>query len=346
MAEHLLEIEDLKGYYRGIFGVVRAVDDVSFTVDSGEVVGLVGESGCGKSTLAQLCSGSLTPLLHYESGKLLVGGSDIYKIDLEVLRTEIKCKLMSYIPQASMDSLNPVKRIRDFIMDVVTERTGKKTSTMDVLRGRNRKKTAKQEVLKMAGDHLERLGLDRSVLDRYPHELSGGMKQRVVIGVSTLWNPKLLIIDEPTSALDVTTQRLVIKTLMNLKKEGVIESMLFISHDITVLGELCDRCGVMYGGKIVEVGSMNGILENPLHPYTQALISSVVSHKPRRMGEGGLNSIPGSPPDLRHPPHGCRFHPRCPFLMDICKTTEPPLRAPSLKTAENSGKVACWLYHR
>jgi peptide/nickel transport system ATP-binding protein len=346
MAEHLLEIEDLKGYYKGIFGVVRAVDGVSFMVDSGEVVGLVGESGCGKSTLAQLCSGSPTPLLHYESGKILVNGADIYKIDPEVLRTEIKCKQMAYIPQASMDSLNPVKRIRDFIMDVMKERTRKKTSIIDVLKGRTRKNPLKQEVLKMAGDHLERLGLDRSVLDRYPHELSGGMKQRVVIGISTLWTPKLLIIDEPTSALDVTTQRLVIKTLMNLKKEGVIESMLFISHDITVLGELCDRCGVMYGGKIVEVGSMKGILENPLHPYTQALISSIVSYNPRRMGKGGLKSIPGNPPDLRHPPHGCRFHPRCPFVMDICKTTEPPLRAPSLKTAENSGVVACWLWYR
>jgi peptide/nickel transport system ATP-binding protein len=296
------------------------------------VVGLAGESGCGKSTLAQLCSGSPTPLLHYESGKILVDGSDIYKIDPEVFRTEVKCELMSYIPQASMDSLNPVKRIRDFIMDVVRERTGKRPS--------------KLEVLKMAGDHLEELGLDRRVLDRYPHELSGGMKQRVVIGISTLWNPKLLIIDEPTSALDVTTQRLVIKSLVNLKKAGIIESMLFISHDITVLWQLCDRCAVMYGGKIVEVGSMNGILENPLHPYTRALILSVVSYNPRRMGRGGLKSIPGGPPDLRDPPPACRFHPRCEYVMDICKTKEPPLKELQINAVKNGGKVACWLYHR
>jgi peptide/nickel transport system ATP-binding protein len=332
MAGHLLEIEDLKGYYRGIFGVVHAVDGVSLIVDSGEVVGLAGESGCGKSTLAQLCSGSPNPLLHYESGKILVDGTDIYKIDPEVLRTEVKCKRMSYIPQASMDALNPVKRIRDFIMDVVRERTGKKP--------------LKEEVLKMAGDHLEKLGLDRWVLDRYPHELSGGMKQRVVIGISTLWNPKLLIIDEPTSALDVTTQRLVIKSLVNLKKAGIIESMLFISHDITVLGQLCDRCAVMYGGKIVEVASMSGILENSLHPYTRALISSVVSYDPERMGKGGLKSIPGTPPDLRDAPPACRFHPRCPFVMDICKTNEPPLKEPSIKTVRNKGEVACWLWYR
>src|SRR4030042_1049191 len=313
MGGHLLEIEDLKGYYRGIFGVVRAVDGVSLTVDDGEVVGLAGESGCGKSTLAQLCSGPPNPLLHYESGKILVDGSDIYEIDPEVFRTEFKCKRMSYVPQASMDSLNPVKRIRDFVMDVVKERTGRKPS--------------KGEVFKMAGDHLEKLGLDRWVLDRYPHELSGGMKQRVVIGISTLWNPKLLTIDEPTSALDVTTQRLVIISLANLKKAGIIKSILFVSHDITVLGQLCDRCAVMYGGKIVEIGSMNGILERSLHPYTSALISSVVSYDPERLGKGGLKSIPGSPPDLRDPPSGCRYHPRCENRMEICDAKEPPLDA-------------------
>jgi len=332
MAGHLLEIENLKGYYRGIFGVVRAVDGVSLTVDSGEVMGLAGESGCGKSTLAQLCSGTPNPLLHYESGEIFVHGHDIYDMDPEVLRTEVKCKCMSYIPQASMDALNPVKRIRDFIMDVVKERTGRQPS--------------KLEVFEMAGDHLEKLGLDREVIDRYPHELSGGMKQRVVIGISTLWNPELLMIDEPTSALDVTTQKLVIRSLVNLKREGIIESMLFISHDITVLGQLCDRCAVMYGGKIVEVGTMDAILHDSLHPYTRALISSVVSYDPVRMGKGGLKSIPGGPPDLREPPPGCRFHPRCSFLMDICKTKEPPLKEPSLKTAKSTGKVACWLYYR
>lgn len=325
MARYLLEVKDLKGYYRGIFGTIHAVDGVSLTVDNDEVVGLAGESGCGKSTLAQLCSGTLPPLLHYDSGKVIVDGFDIYKTDPEVLRTEVKCKRMSYIPQASMDSLNPVKRIRDFIRDVVRERTGKKP--------------LKQEVLKMAGDHLEKLGLERRVLDRYPHELSGGMKQRAVIGISTLWNPKLLIIDEPTSALDVTTQKRVIGSLVNLKKERIIKSMLFISHDITVLGELCDRCAVMYAGKKVEISSMDNILKKPRHPYTRALISSVVSYNPTRMGKGGLKSIPGTPPDLRNPPKGCRFAPRCERRMEICKK-EPPL----FKFDRGKTEVACWLY--
>ena len=208
MTEHLLEIKNLRGAYIGTFGVVRGVDDVSLTLDSGEILGLAGESGCGKSTLAELVSGSPPPLLHYESGIILVDGYSIYDIDYEILRTEVKCKRMSYVPQASMESLNPVKRISDFIMDVVQERTGEQPD--------------RDETLKMAGDHFETLGLERWVLDRYPHELSGGMKQRIVIGISTLWNPKLLIIDEPTSALDVTSQKRMTKSLWDLKQAGVM----------------------------------------------------------------------------------------------------------------------------
>ncbi len=368
MAEHLLDIRDLKGNYRGIFGVVRAVDGVTLSVDYGEVMGLVGESGCGKSTLAQLSSGSPSPLLHYESGEILVDGVDIYKTDPEIFRTEIKCKRMSYVPQASMDSLNPVKRIRDFVFDVVFERTTKKplnlrikgfiidvvkelitkepltlepferirNFVMGTIRSRTRRKSTRKEILRVAGDHLEKLGLDRCILDRYPHELSGGMKQRTVIGISTMWNPKLLIIDEPTSALDVTTQKRVIESLVNLKRMGIIRSMLFISHDITVLGQLCDRCAVMYGGKIVEVDDMDEILNNPKHPYTRMLISSIVSYDPARMGRGGLKSIPGSPPDLRSPPEGCRFYPRCELCSDRCKSKDPPLKP------VGNGVVACW----
>jgi peptide/nickel transport system ATP-binding protein len=324
MVGHLLEIEELKGYYRGIFGVVHGVDGVSLTLDSGEIMGLAGESGCGKSTLAELVSGSPPPLLHYEGGKILVDGFDIYHIDAEILRTEVKCKRMSYVPQASMESLNPVKRIRDFIMDVVKERTGKKPS--------------REEVLKMAGNHLKKLGLESWVLDRYPLELSGGMKQRVVIGISTLWNPKLLVIDEPTSALDVTSQKLMIKSLLDLKQAGIIESMLYISHDISSLRQLCDRCAIMYCGKIVETGDMDDVINNPLHPYTQGLISSIASYDPKGRQKGGLKSIPGEHPDLRNPPPGCRFHPRCPNAKDICKTTEPPI----IKAEKGKREVSCF----
>jgi peptide/nickel transport system ATP-binding protein len=326
MAGHLLEIEELKGYYRGTFGVVYGVDGVTLNLDSGEILGLAGESGCGKSTLAELVSGSPPRLLHYEGGKIIVDGFDIYHIDPEILRTEVKCKRMSYVPQAAMESLNPVKRIRDLLMDVMKERTGKKPP--------------REEVLEMAAEHFKTLGLERWVLDRYPFELSGGMKQRVVIGVSTLWNPKLLLIDEPTSALDVTSQRRMIKALLDLKQAKIIESMIYISHDISSLRQLCDRCAVMYCGKIVETGSMDEIINNPLHPYTQGLISSIVSYEPEGRRKGSLKSIPGEHPDLRNPPPGCRFHPRCPYAMNICKTEEPPI----ITSEKGKREVSCWLH--
>ena len=327
MVKDLLSVRNLKGYYRGTFGVVHGVDGVSLSIKRGEIVGLAGESGCGKSTLAELVTGTLRPNLYYEGGKVFVDGFDVYKIDREVMRTEVKCKRMAYVPQASMDSLDPVRRIRDFIMDVVKERTGE---------GKFRKK----EILKMAGDHFERTGLKRQVLNRYPHELSGGMKQRVVIAISTLWNPKLLIIDEPTSALDVTSQKRMIKMLVDLRRDGVIESMMYISHDISSLRQLCDRCAIMYCGKVVETGGMDTIVNGSLHPYTKGLMSSIVSYNPKSRGKGGLKSIPGMHPDLRNPPPGCRFHPRCEECMEICKSKEPPL----IEATAKNHVVSCWLH--
>jgi len=319
----LLTIVDLKGYYKGWFGVVRAVDGVSLLVDNGEIVGLAGESGCGKSTLAHLMWGTLPPLLHYESGKVVVDGFDIYGTDPEVLRTEVKCKRMSLVPQASMDSLNPVRRISHLIMDVVSERTGRRPS--------------KEEVLKMAGEHFVKLGLDKHVLNLYSHELSGGMKQRAVIAISTLWNPKLLVVDEPTSALDVTSQRRIIRLLLDLRHDEIVKSMLFITHDIPLLRQICDGCAVMYAGKIVETGTTNEIINDALHPYTRGLISSTIAYSSQAREER-LKSIPGTPPDLRDPPPGCRFHPRCEECMKVCKTREPPL------ITKTKRQVSCWLY--
>jgi len=330
LTEHILEVEDLRGYYRGLFGVVHAVDGVSFSLDRGVIMGIAGESGGGKSTLAQLISGSPPPLLYHEGGKILVDGIDIYNIDPEELRTEVKCKRMSYVPQASMESLNPVKRIRDFIFDVVEQRTGKRVRT----------KERKEEVLEMAGNHMKTLGLEPTVLNLYPHELSGGMKQRVVIAISTLWNPKLLVIDEPTSALDVTSQKRMIKVLLNLKQIGIIESMLYISHDLTSLRQLCDKCMVMYGGKIAEIGDMDKIIEDPLHPYSRLLTAAIASYDSKGKCAHELKTIPGSPPDLREPPTGCRFHPRCPYVMDICRTTEPKM----VMVEDGSRGAACWLF--
>ena len=330
MTEHILEVEDLRGYYRGLFGVVHAIDGVSFSLDRGVIMGIAGESGGGKSTLAQLVSGSPPPLLYHEGGRILVDGIDIYNIDPEELRTEVKCKRMSYVPQASMESLNPVKRIRDFIFDVVEQRTGKRVRT----------KERKAEVLEMAENQMKTLGLEPTVLNLYPHELSGGMKQRVVIAISTLWNPKLLVIDEPTSALDVTSQKRMIMALLHLKQIGIIESMLYISHDLTSLRQLCDKCMVMYGGKIAEIGDMDRIIEDPLHPYSQLLTAAIASYDSKGKCAHELKTISGNPPDLREPPTGCRFHPRCPYVMDICRTTEPEM----VMFEDGERGAACWLF--
>ncbi|MFX0063194.1 MAG: ABC transporter ATP-binding protein [Candidatus Hermodarchaeota archaeon] len=348
----ILSIENLKGYYRGTFGIVHGIDGISLSVKPGEVLGICGESGCGKSTLAELITGTPMPLLHYEEGKIILDGFQIYHIDAEVLRKEVKCKRMSYVPQASMESLNPVKKIKDFIMDVVRERTGEKPSMrLDTIKKIRTfiedagsqdpdEQTSREKILKFAVDHFKRVGLDEKVLNRYPHELSGGMKQRVVIAISTMWNPKLLIVDEPTSALDVSSQKLMIKMLYDLKKEGIIETILFVSHDIPTLRQLCTRCIVMYAGQIVENGMMNDIVNDPLHPYSQGLISSIVSFNPDGTRPSHLESIPGSHPDLRNPPPGCRFHPRCPKVMDICPRESPPMFEPPGKNRQ----VACWLF--
>lgn len=323
--EPLVLVERLKGYYVGGFGVVHGVDDASLTLHEGEGVGLVGESGCGKSTLAQLITGVTGPVLHYQAGTVIVDGYNVYAIPEETLRTEVLCKRLAYIPQAAMDSLNPVKRIRDLLRDVVKERTGRRPST--------------QEILRTAGEHFESLGLQRSVLHLYPHELSGGMKQRVVVAISTLWNPKILVVDEPTSALDVSSQKLLVRTLLLLRQRGTVKSMLFITHDIPVARQICETLAVMYCGQLVEVGPVEEVLEAPRHPYTQGLLASIASYEPRERRRSRLESIPGRPPDMRNPPPGCRFHPRCSLAQPRCAQHEPPEF-----TLAGKRMVRCWRF--
>ena len=321
----LLRIENLRGCYKGAFGIVWGVDGVSLTVSKGERVGIAGESGCGKSTLAKLITGTPGPLLHYEGGKVEIDGIDVWKISPEKLRKDVKCKRMAYVPQAALNSLNPVIRLREFITDLLEERTGRKYSD--------------DEVRKIAGIHFEKLGLSKRVLDSYPFELSGGMMQRAIVAISTLANPKLLIVDEPTSALDVTSQRLMIKMLIELHRKGIVESILAIAHDMGALRQLCDRIAIMYGGKIVEIGKMDEVVEKPLHPYAKGLMASLLPLE-RQTRHKSLTSLPGAPPDLRNPPPGCKFHPRCERCMDICRSKEPP-------TIKKDGRVvACWLYRR
>ena len=327
MTEEVIKIKDLKGFYRGSFGVVHAVDGVSLTVNKGDIVGIAGESGCGKTSLAELITGRPIQLLHHEGGQVYVNDLSMYELVAEVVRKEILCKVMGYVPQASQNSLNPVKKIRNFILDAMRERIGTKTKK-------------KEKVLNQVVEHFKNLGLEKSVIDKYPHELSGGMKQRVVVGISTLWNPLILIVDEPTSALDVTTQQLLIKTLINLKKAGIVETILFISHDLPTLAQICNLCIIMYAGKIVEKASMVDIISNPQHPYTKMLIRSIACFNPDGSAETNLEGIPGSPPDLKRPPKGCRFYPRCSSSLEKCKENYPPFFIPRTE----SNQVACWLY--
>lgn len=321
----LLQTKDFKGYYRGMFGVVHGVDGVSITIKKGERVAIAGESGCGKSTFLDLLTGTPPLLLHYENGEAEIGGYNVWKISPEVLRKEVKCKHMAYVPQAAMSNLNPVWRLREFIAEMLTERAGRKYSAA--------------EAREIATDHFEKLGLDKRVLDLYPHELSGGMKQRATIAISTLTKPKLLMVDEPTSALDVTSQKAMIKMLLEIQRKGIVESILCVSHDLGVLRQLCNRLIIMYCGKFVEEGKMGDVVEKPLHPYSQALLASMVPLE-EDVKNRSLLSIPGRPPDLRNPPPGCRFHPRCEKCMEICRSREPP-------TIKRKGRrVKCWLYSR
>jgi len=325
MSEFVLKTGDLTGYYRGTFGVVHAVDGVSLTIKKGEILGLAGESGCGKSTFTQLLTGTPVPLLHYESGKVEVEGIDIWNTPAEELRKEVKCKLLSYVPQSALNALNPTLRLRKFVADMLRERTGQKCSP--------------NEAREFLAEHFRALNLDEHVLDRYPHELSGGMRQRAVIAISTYAKPSLLLTDEPTSSLDVASQKRLIEMLLSLHRTGMIKSMMISSHDICALRQLCDRIAIMYAGKLVEEGTTDDIINNPVHPYTTLLLDSLLPLEHLSKDEK-FKIIEGRPPDLRHPPPGCRFHPRCPQRTDICTFKMPP-------AVEKDGRsFSCWLYSK
>jgi peptide/nickel transport system ATP-binding protein len=321
MNQDLLVVKNLKGYYRGTFGTIHAVDGVSLRLGEGERVGIAGESGCGKTSFAQLITGTTTPLLHYEGGEVIADGFDIWKIPPETLRKEVKCKRLSYVPQAMLNSLNPVKRVREFISDMLRERTGRKYPV--------------EETVKIAAEHFEKLGLDQRVLNVYPHELSGGMMQRAIIAISTMASPKLLITDEPTSALDVTSQRKMIELMIDIQRKGIIKSLVCISHDLAALNQLCDRIVIMYAGEFVEEGKADDVINAPVHPYTRALMNSLLPLEPQTK-DNLLSSIGGVVPDLRNPPPGCRFGPRCEKCKKRCLEQVPP-------TIEVKGRIVkCW----
>lgn len=318
----LLQAEDVKAYYVTRAGTVRAVDGVNLEVDSDTVLGVAGESGCGKSTLINVLMMNVRPPLRFLGGKVVLNGLTISEMERERLKRDVWGKLVALVPQAALNALMPTMRVRDFVIDVVREH----------------QELPEKEIVDMARKRFEELGLPPSALDLYPHELSGGMRQRAVIAVATLLNPKLLLADEVTSALDVSTQRQVLELLMDLRRRRFISSIVFVTHDIAVLRQIADEIAIMYAGKIVEKAPTEDIILDPLHPYTAALVNSVLTPEPE-VRRRGLSYLPGEPPSLINPPPGCRFHPRCPKAMSVCSKEEP-----KLVKASGGRTVACHLY--
>ena len=306
----LLEIEDLRVYYRTVAGISKAVDGVNLTVTRGEILGIAGESGCGKSTLAGALLRLIRPPGYIAGGRVILhpsGGSpiDLLQVDDTSLRT-VRWRHLSYIPQGSMNSLNPVMRVVDQFVDVMVEH-----GTFD-----------SQEAKAAVPDLMRTVGLGAHVGQMFPHELSGGMKQRVIIAMAIALKPDLVIADEPTTALDVNVQRVMIQTLADLRdKLGV--SLIVVTHDMAVHAELVDRVAVMYAGNMVEIGDVRQIFKNPRHPYSRGLIGAI----PRVGGERTrLGGISGNAPSPRDWPTGCKFHPRCPYVMPICPVEVPHFR--------------------
>jgi len=300
----LLKIEGLKVEYYTRAGVVKAVDDVNLLIRRGETVGLVGESGCGKTTVGLSIMRLLPPNGRIVRGKIIFDGENLLEKSEEEMR-RIRGRRISMIFQDPMTSLNPLMRIRDHLIETVM----------------THENVSRDEALKRAEQIVEMLGIEKERIHDYPHQFSGGMRQRIMIALALILNPDLVIADEPTTALDVIVQAQILELLKDLKKKFNM-SMILITHDLSIVSELTDRVAVMYAGKLVEFADTIKIFEEPFHPYTEGLLASI----PRiDVKQQKLQSIPGMPPDLINPPPGCRFHPRCPYAMDICKEQDPPM---------------------
>lgn len=313
----LLRVENLTVVFETHAGTGPAVDDVSFTMKPGERMGLIGESGCGKTTMATAIMGLVRPPGRVAGGRVLLGDIDLLALSNEELR-KMRLKEIALVPQAAMNSLNPVMRIRAQMVDAI----------------RVHHPTMPEQALDtMVEEALVKVGLPAESANRYPHQLSGGMKQRVTIAIATVLGPQLIIADEPTSALDVVVQQRVMSTLGRVQRELGAATVL-IGHDMGLIAQFCDSVGVLYAGKLVERGDIDTILTEPCHPYTQLLIDSL----PKIETESEFVGIPGLPPALFDRPAGCRFHPRCPFAFDRCRVETPELQL------FNGRQVACHLY--
>ncbi len=314
----VLEVRNLKVVYETARGVVKAVDDISFTLQPGERMGLIGESGSGKTTMVTALMRLTRPPAYITGGQVLLEGRDLLSISDEELR-KLRLKDIALMPQAAMNSLNPVIRVRPQIKD------GFRVHGV---------KMSEKELDEKVTEVLGKVDLRPEVANRFPHQLSGGMKQRVAMAIAISMNPKVIIADEPTSALDVVVQKQVMLTLSRLQQE-LNAAVLLIGHDMGLITQFADSIGVLYAGKLVERGRMADVLENPLHPYTRLLIDSL----PNLEGKKDLFGIPGLPPELLQLPSGCAFHPRCPYALQRCRED-----IPAIQTSATGRQVACHLY--
>ncbi len=316
----VLQLEGLTTNYRTLRGWVRAAEDVSFSVEKGKALGIVGESGCGKTTVALSILKLLPAGGKIRQGKILFNGQDLVPLSDREMR-KIRWKGISIVFQGAMNALNPVFKVGDQIVEAI------RLHESDV---------SKSEAKKRAESLFEMVGVEPSRIDNYPHEFSGGMRQRALIAMALAANPQVLIADEPGTALDVIVQAQVLQLMRSLKEKLGL-SMIVISHDLSIVAEICDDVAIMYAGHMAEYGDVSEIFKQPLHPYTQGLMGAFPSIKGAKKK---LLSIPGQPPDLLNPPTGCRFHPRCPYVMDICRKERPQLK----EGGSADHPVACYLY--
>jgi peptide/nickel transport system ATP-binding protein len=316
----LLDVENLRTYYFTKRGPVKAVDGVGFQVREGQAMGLAGESGCGKTTVALSIMKILPSRGKITDGKILLKDVDIARISEKQMR-KIRWKRISLVFQGAMNALDPLYSLGDQIVEAILT---------------HESKLKRKEAASRAEELLELVGMERKRIKSYPHELSGGMRQRGLIAMALACNPELLIADEPGTALDVIVQAQVLSIIEDLRKKLNL-AVILITHDLSIIADTCDRAAIMYAGKIVEYADVSDLFEEPMHPYTQGLIHAFPNIKSTKTR---MNSIPGSPPDLLDPPKGCRFHPRCTYAKTICKEQEPAV----MKMRGKEHLVACHLY--
>jgi peptide/nickel transport system ATP-binding protein len=310
-----LTVSGLKAYYFTENGLIRAVDGINFKLSEGESLGIVGESACGKSTLGAALMQSMQLPGRIVEGSITLSGDDITKMSSSEFDRKARWKRIAMVFQGAMNALDPVYTVESQLREILVEHH---------FEGKIDQKIA---------ESLQQVGLDLSVAKRYPHELSGGMKQRVVIAMALLLDPDVLIADEPTTALDMLVQSQIISLLKKLQREKGI-TIILITHDLALVSQITEKIGIMYAGELVEFSSTRDIYKNPRHPYTQALIEAI----PRlRTKDKKIHFVKGSPPSLLNPPRGCRFYDRCIYAMDVCKRSPPEFET-------ETGYVRCWLY--